>query len=212
MEGDLTKAAWVAIALVISLVGGELVSPGCSRRALPPATRDSPTPTRTATETAAPSVNQPKTPGPTLSPSVSPLSTTSQDSTRPQATRVISPTPSDSATPESYTELLSKAALEGHVWVIVGLELPTGPFIPEGNLSASEIQQQRQTIVTTREALLDSLAGYDVEAYASWDSIPYVALKVDREGLQHLIDSRYVSTIQEDTLDQPHGGDSADDS
>lgn len=210
MGSDLTKESWVTIGLLILLAGGVLVSPGCIGRALPPPTRESPSPTRFATETAASSVTQTETPSLTPWPSVCPSPTTSQDSTRPQGTRVICPTPSDTATPESYSELRSKASVEGHVWVIVGLDLPTGPFIPEGNLSASEIEQQRQAIVTTREALLDSLAAYDVEAYASWDSVPYMALKVDLEGLQQLIDSRYVSTIQEDTLAEPHGADSGD--
>ena len=107
--------------------------------------------------------------------------------------------------PQDYSELLGKAATEGHVLVITGLDLSTGPFKPEGTLDPIGVQRQRQAIAKTRQALLDSLAGYDVVVYASWDSVPYVGLKLGLEALQHLIDSPHVTTIQEDSLDEPVG-------
>jgi subtilisin family serine protease len=101
------------------------------------------------------------------------------------------------------SELIAKAAEEGHVLVIVGLR-PATDFIPEGTLARpSAIDQQRSEIATTRQALLGSLAGYNAQAYASWDSVPYVALKVDAEALRQLVASPYVTTIQEDIPDRP---------
>jgi hypothetical protein len=123
----------------------------------------------------------------------------------PQNTPLVSATQARGALLAPYADLLAKAEEEGYVNVIVGLDLPTGPFKPEGTLTASEIEAQRQAIAATRQALLGSLEGYDVEAYAWWDSVPHVALRVDREALEQLIESPYVTALQEDTPDEPHG-------
>jgi uncharacterized repeat protein (TIGR01451 family) len=104
-----------------------------------------------------------------------------------------------------YSDLFKKVAEEGFVRVIAGLRLPKATFTPEGTLTSSEaVEAQRQLIATTRDALLGSLADYSAEAYASWESLPYVALKVDAEALEQLINSRYVTTVQEDSLSRPH--------
>jgi uncharacterized repeat protein (TIGR01451 family) len=96
------------------------------------------------------------------------------------------------------SDLAARAAEEGQIPVIVGLQPPAG-FTPEGALgSPAAVDEQRDDIASARQALLDSLAGYNAEAYASWDSLPLVALKVDAEALQQLAASPYVTTIQED--------------
>jgi uncharacterized repeat protein (TIGR01451 family) len=94
---------------------------------------------------------------------------------------------------------------EEYMMKIVGLDLPTGEFRPEGSFrSAAEAAMQRQAIASTREALLGSLAGYNAEVYAAWDSIPYVAMKVDTEALEQLVISPYVTSVREDRLREPH--------
>lgn len=105
------------------------------------------------------------------------------------------------------SDLSKKIAETGEVSVIVGLKLPSPGFVPEGTLTAAEIAQQRETIAVTREALLDSLAGYRFTMYASWESLPSVALEVDVTTLKALTDSPYVMTIQ---VDEPQFADSAE--
>ena len=55
-----------------------------------------------------------------------------------------------------------------------------------------------------RAALLDSLSGHKVLAYSSWRSLPYVGLQIDAAALRQIIDSPYVTTIQEDSLSETH--------
>ncbi|MFN8489716.1 MAG: Calx-beta domain-containing protein [Caldilineaceae bacterium] len=103
------------------------------------------------------------------------------------------------AAASSLKDLLVKAQ-QGSVRVIVGLQLPAA-FQAEGALTSDvAIAAQRQAIVTTRQALLDSLAGYKAVAYTTYTSIPYVALSVDAATLQALQKSALVTTIQEDRL------------
>ena len=103
------------------------------------------------------------------------------------------------------SKLREKVAEEGQVRVIVGLKLPAPGFKPEGNLPSPEaVKRQREAIAATREALLNSLTGYDVQVYAVYNSVPYVAMKVDSEALEQLAKSPYVTTIQEDSESEPH--------
>jgi hypothetical protein len=106
--------------------------------------------------------------------------------------------------PPDTSELVAKATAEGHVLVIAGLRLATD-FRPEGALaSPAAIDDQRNDIALARQALLGGLAGYNAEAYASWDSVPYVALKIDAAAVQQLAASPLVTTIQEDIPDEAH--------
>jgi hypothetical protein len=97
------------------------------------------------------------------------------------------------------SELLDKATKEGQVAVIVGLKLPSPGFIPEGKLTGPGLERQRALIVTTRDALLKSLSGNQITVYGIWESLPSVALKVDETALKLLVNSPYVSNIQEDS-------------
>lgn len=106
---------------------------------------------------------------------------------------------------KEISELFTKTAKDGQVPVIVGLKLPAPGFKPEGTLaSLTEVKEQRDAIAATREALLNSLAGYKVVVYAVYDSVPYVAMKVDSEALRQLAKSPYVTSIQEDSPEKPH--------
>lgn len=152
-----------------------------------------PPPTRTPTSTPS-SLPQPsEIPSPTVL-ATPPL---------PSLPTSTPPAENDSPTRHEYTELLDKVAAEGHIHVIVTLSLPTGPFQPEGYLSQEEIQQQRQAIVATTEALLSSLEGHDAVIYATWEGVPSVGLIVDEAALMQLIASPHAMSIQEDSPDLP---------
>jgi subtilisin family serine protease len=100
-------------------------------------------------------------------------------------------------------KLFEKAAKEGRVRVIVGLQLPA-PFIPEGaHASAKGVERQREAIMDARERFLENmsrLVAGEYEQYAEWDSVPQVALNASAAALEHLVNSPLVTTIQEDEL------------
>lgn len=108
-----------------------------------------------------------------------------------------SPSDSDSDLDSDYAPLMNKAEDQGSVMVIVGLDLPNG-FQTEGQLDQRAAQAQQAAIEQTQQNLLDSLSNNDVEAYAIYPTIPYMALNVDQAGLRALADSPLVTTLQED--------------
>lgn len=97
----------------------------------------------------------------------------------------------------SYDHLLDKAIAEGQVSIIVGLHLPIA-FQAEGDLSDEGVQSQRVDIAVLQQALTESLTGYDVEIYKTYETLPYMAVTVDAVALQVLIESPLVTAIQED--------------
>src|SRR6056297_1828385 len=89
----------------------------------------------------------------------------------------------------------------GSAAVIVGLEVP---FRPEAELGrADAVAVQRQTIVETREALLDRLAGYDISGVKRFETVPYVAMTVDADGLDALLADPAVYEVHEDAWLRP---------
>ena len=100
---------------------------------------------------------------------------------------------------ENIPGLLEKATKQGQVSVIVSLKLPPPGFIPEGKLTGDEVVGQRALIANTKRDLLKSLSGNQIIVYATWESLPSMALKVDAATLEQLANSPYVTTIQEDT-------------
>ncbi|HFD39136.1 MAG TPA: VWA domain-containing protein [Anaerolineae bacterium] len=102
----------------------------------------------------------------------------------------------------SYEQLVDKATVEGSVSVIVGLNLPLA-YEAEGNLSTREIQDQRYAIDTVQQALVESLAVYDANVYKTYTTLPYIAVTVDATALQVLIESPFVTTLQEDIPEPP---------
>ena len=104
---------------------------------------------------------------------------------------------------EVLARLFDTAAAEGQVRVIVGLRLPNG-FTVEGHLpNARAVANQRNAIARKREDVLFGLFGLGAEVYASWDQVPYVAMKVAEPALEHLINSPLVTSIEEDSLSFP---------
>jgi hypothetical protein len=152
--------------------------------------------TRLPTGTTAP------VPSPTLTASASPSPTATAPGATASAQSVATPKPAPSPTlaSQAYADLLATAASQGHVLVIVQLRLPTGPFVPEGELSAAKLLEQRVAIAATRKALVESLAGSDAVVYAAWDSVPSAGIKVDETALRRIIASPFVLSIQKDSL------------
>jgi subtilisin len=89
----------------------------------------------------------------------------------------------------------------GSAAVIVGLEVP---FRPEAELGrADAVAVQRRTIAETREALLDRLAGTDVRGVKRFETVPYVAMTVDADGLNALLADPAVYEVHEDAWLRP---------
>ena len=111
--------------------------------------------------------------------------------------------PSDRGETEpNHPGLLEKALKSGSVAVIVGLKLPAG-FKPEGTLPPQAAESQRAAIATARRALLASLVGYGVKTSAVYQTVPYLALRVDATALKILGSSPLVAAIQEDAIERP---------
>ena len=100
-----------------------------------------------------------------------------------------------------YSKLSNKASSEGSVRVLVELNLDVSP---EGRLaSANEIQNQRDMIRGTQDALTYGMRNYNATQMHSFEFIPYMAMRVDGETLEQLNNSPLVKTIHEDKLYRP---------
>lgn len=105
--------------------------------------------------------------------------------------------------PDDLDALAAKVSATGEVRVIVELALPV-EFKPEGGLgSGFAVDQQRQNIEQAQESLLGELAAYNATAYATYDALPAMAIKVDAAGLDALLNSPLVAHVQEDVAVPP---------
>ena len=108
----------------------------------------------------------------------------------------------EAAKAAAANQLTGIALARGQVNVIVGLPLATG-FVAERGRSIAQIANQRSAIAAAHAALQADLAGSGATEYASWETLPYVALKVNAASLQRLAASPLVASIQEDRLSSP---------
>ena len=100
------------------------------------------------------------------------------------------------APPDGLTELASQAAEEGTVRVIVQLDLP---FEPESQLETpGAVQMQQMRIQQTQAQLLESLAENEVTQTAVFQTIPFMALEVDSDGLAALAALPEIVSIEAD--------------
>jgi len=111
---------------------------------------------------------------------------------------------SQQAKAEGAAQAAANASSRGQslVNVIVGLPLSTG-FAPERGLSVARILSQRGAIGAAHAALAANLQSWGATEYASWETLPYVALKVPAARLDELVNSSLVASIQEDRLSSP---------
>lgn len=98
--------------------------------------------------------------------------------------------------PAVYPELAAKVAEQGTINLIVGLKLPKG-FTPEGYLDARGVAEQRAAIRQAQDALLASL-GSGAHAYARYEFIPFMAVRVNSAAWELLTLSPLVNSIAED--------------
>src|SRR5690625_1143456 len=102
----------------------------------------------------------------------------------------------------SPDDLLAKVQQQGHVMVIVELDL-AAEFQAEGSLTAIAINRQRSHIAQTTDSLRAELAGTRSTVNRRYQTVPAAALTVDRAGLELLYRSASVKSVQEDRLAAP---------
>jgi hypothetical protein len=101
------------------------------------------------------------------------------------------------ATQDALPALLDTAASRGEVRVIVGFDMP---FQAGGALSAAATNPTERL---SAEPVLAGLQGRNFRENRRYRSIPYLALSVGADALQHLANSPLVSSIAEDRRAQP---------
>lgn len=90
-----------------------------------------------------------------------------------------------------------QAAQTGQVRVLVGLNVDARP---EGLLHAREVIAQRAATRNAQAALDRLLAGTQTEVFARYETIPFVGLGTDANGMARLRASNLVRVIEEDRL------------
>jgi len=93
------------------------------------------------------------------------------------------------------SKLLSKAQAAGSVHVIVRLNIP---FVPDGQLSATEATDQQAQISRMQDQLCKALSNYNVTGIKRFKYTPYIALEVDSAALKALMANSLVASIGED--------------
>jgi len=97
-------------------------------------------------------------------------------------------------------ELLPRARKEGQIDIIVGLDTA---FVPEGKLSAAARSSQQAAIQSVQTQALDSLRALNVTEKARFQTIPFMALRVDAQALEALASDPRVTSIEEDRIAKP---------
>lgn len=93
--------------------------------------------------------------------------------------------------------LSEQAALTGQVRLLVGLNVPAQP---EGLLHAREVLAQRANTQNAQAAIDRLLAGTQTQVFARYESIPYMGLSTDANGMARLRASGLVRVLEEDRL------------
>jgi len=98
--------------------------------------------------------------------------------------------------------LRDKARERGQVRVIVGVR---APFAPEPTLARAEVARQRQGIRSAQAAVLTRapLAAARRDGAYRFDSIPFMAMQLDADELEAVINDPDVASVQEDRLAAP---------
>jgi hypothetical protein len=104
------------------------------------------------------------------------------------------------APPTAFRSLLKKAAANGSVRAMVGLQVQ---WQPEGALDAMAQAAQRAAIATATRSLVDSLHGTDYVLVRSYPALPFVTLRLSVGALKALPASGLVPNLHEDALDPP---------
>lgn len=89
---------------------------------------------------------------------------------------------------------------DGRAQVLVGLR---ALFVPEGNLSADAVTQQRQTFATASRELVAVTASTGTTVLRTYVSVPYVALVATRSGLDALRASGRAANVTQNAVLEP---------
>ena len=98
--------------------------------------------------------------------------------------------------------LRAEAQSEGRVRVIVGLRTQGRPLASAAG-SSREARARTPQIIRARQSLANRLSGQDVSILRRFKFMPYVALEVDRAGLEALAADPEVVSFQEDRAVKP---------
>ncbi len=106
----------------------------------------------------------------------------------------------DSLRNETFNRLIDSAQKNGSARVIIELNTK---FVPEGNLTDSQIKNQQISINKVQNELLRSLSFFRIANVKQFEYIPYLAVEVDAEALRQMLNDNLVLSIQEDVIGEP---------
>jgi subtilisin len=101
---------------------------------------------------------------------------------------------------ETFGRLINSAQEKGSARVII--ELNTN-FVPEGNLTDSQVKDQQLSINKAQNELLRSLSFFRVANVKQFEYIPYLAAEVNAEALKQMLNDNQVLSVQEDVIGEP---------
>ena len=110
------------------------------------------------------------------------------------------PTNASSQTAKIPDEILDRAATDGMVLVLVGLDVP---WSMEGMLTENAITAQRQVIKGVQNDLLTELSGTQYKVVRRYEVIPGIALEVGADALAVLKKSGSVTNVLPDRTVKP---------
>lgn len=102
----------------------------------------------------------------------------------------------------SIEALARQIQKDGYVNVIATLNLEV-QFREEGGLSFANVQRQRNRIVQASRSLIAELSASGTRINREYETVPALALRVDKAGLEILQQSSHVRLINEDALSVP---------
>ena len=104
------------------------------------------------------------------------------------------------AVQQELRRLEGMLAQAGRIKVIVGVRVA---FAPEGALLGTARSAQRSEIAAAQTAVVKTLPASSKASVHNYESLPFMAIEVDGEGLQILISNPEIISIEEDKLAQP---------
>jgi hypothetical protein len=105
-----------------------------------------------------------------------------------------------SSSVKDYSRLLSVAQTAGSIRILVKLNMP---FVPDGQLSPKQAEEQQVRISEMQDRLCSVLVQQDVQGIKRFKYTPYMAMRVNTAALKVLISSPLVSSIEADDAVPP---------
>ena len=101
---------------------------------------------------------------------------------------------------KTFDKLINNARQSGTAYVIVGLHTE---FIPEGNLSKTASNIQRENIKKAQNDFLSRFQSFSVGNVKLFEYIPFLAFVTNAETLEQMRSDETISSIQEDEIAEP---------